>query len=85
MTSKPQIDFTDFEKLDLRVGRIVNVQPFPRAHNPSYKVTVDLGEFGTRMSSAQIVHYAPEALVDTQVVCVCNFAPRNIAGFLSES
>lgn len=81
---KPQIDFTDFEKINLRVGRIVDVQPFPRARIPSYKVTVDLGELGTRHSSAQIVHYAPEALIGTQVVCVCNFAPRNIAGFMSE-
>ena len=84
MDSKPQIAFADFEKLDLRVGRIVDVQPFPRARNPSYKVTVDLGELGTRQSSAQIAYYAPEALIGTQVVCVCNFAPRNIAGFLSE-
>lgn len=81
---KPQIDFTDFEKLDLRIGRVIDVQPFPRARNPSFKVTVDLGELGTRRSSAQIVHYAPEALIGTHVVCVCNFAPRNIAGFLSE-
>jgi tRNA-binding protein len=81
---KPQIEFADFEKIDLRVGRIVDVQPFPRARNPSYKVTVDLGELGTRQSSAQIVHYVPEALIGRQVVCVYNFAPRNIAGFLSE-
>ena len=81
---KPTATYADFETLDIRVGRIVEVQPFPRARNPSYKVAVDLGDLGTRWSSAQITSYSADELVGTQVVCICNFAPRNIAGFLSE-
>lgn len=81
---KPTVAYADFEKLDIRVGRIVEVQPFPRARNPSYKVAVDLGGLGLRWSSAQITAYDADALVGTQVVCICNFAPRNIAGFQSE-
>jgi tRNA-binding protein len=76
--------YDDFTRLNLRVGRIVEVQPFPKARNPSWKVRVDLGEFGERWSSAQITNYTAEQLVGSLVVCVCNFAPRNIAGFMSE-
>ncbi len=81
---KPTATYADFERLDIRVGRIVEVQLFPRARNPSYKVAVDLGDFGTRWSSAQITSYAAADLVGSEVVCICNFAPRNIAGFSSE-
>jgi tRNA-binding protein len=81
---KPIVEFADFQKLDIRVGRIVDVLPFPRARNPSYKVAVDLGELGTRWSSAQITSYTVEELVGRTVACVCNFAPRNIARFVSE-
>ncbi|MCW8084063.1 tRNA-binding protein [Sabulicella glaciei] len=82
--AKPEATYDDFAKLDIRVGRIVAVEPFPRARNPSYKVHVDLGPLGTRWSSAQITNYDAAELVGTSVVCVCNFAPRNIAGFRSE-
>ncbi|MBN8831751.1 MAG: tRNA-binding protein [Sphingomonadales bacterium] len=81
---KPEASYDDWQRLDIRVGTIVDVQPFPRARNPSYKVQVDFGAFGTRWSSAQITSYAPEELLGTQVSCVVNFAPRNIAGFQSE-
>jgi len=81
---KDPIVYDDFARIDLRVGRVLEVQPFPRARNPSYKVKVDLGPLGSKWSSAQITSYAPEDLVGTQVVCICNFPPRNIAGFLSE-
>ncbi|MDZ5649693.1 tRNA-binding protein [Nitrospirillum sp. BR 11828] len=81
---KPPAEVANFLNLDIRVGRVVEVQPFPKARNPSYKVAVDLGELGVKWSSAQITHYAREDLVGTLVVCVCNFPPRNIAGFLSE-
>ena len=74
----------DWQRLDLRIGTVVEVQPFPRARNPSWKVAVDLGPLGIRWSSAQITNYSPEALVGTQVTCVCNLSPRNIAGFASE-
>jgi len=76
--------YDDFTQLNLRVGRIVEVQPFPKARNPSWKVRVELGELGEKWSSAQITNYAAAELVGSLVICVCNFAPRNIAGFLSE-
>jgi tRNA-binding protein len=81
---KPPAEVANFLNLDIRVGRVAEVQPFPKARNPSYKVAVDLGELGVKWSSAQITHYAPDDLVGAQVVCVCNFPPRNIAGFQSE-
>lgn len=83
MPSAP-ITYDDFAKIDLRVGRVAEVLPFPKARNPSWKVRVDLGELGEKWSSAQITNYAAEQLVGTLVVCVCNFPPRNIAGFMSE-
>jgi len=76
--------YDDFAKLDIRIGRVVEVQPFPRARNPSYKVAVDVGAERIMWSSAQITNYAPEQLVGTLVVCVCNFGGKNIAGFTSE-
>ena len=81
---KSEAGFDDFQRIDIRIGTIVDVQPFPRARNPSYKVQVDFGDLGTRWSSAQITSYAAEELVGTQVSCIVNFAPRNIAGFQSE-
>lgn len=78
------ITYDDFAKIDLRVGRVLEVQPFPKARNPSWKVRVDLGDLGEKWSSAQITNYTAEQLVGTLVVCVCNFPPRNIAGFMSE-
>jgi tRNA-binding protein len=81
---KPQVTYDDFAKLDIRVGKVVDVQPFPRARNPSWKVGVDVGAERIMWSSAQITNYEPSALVGSLVVCVCNFAPKNIAGFTSE-
>ena len=83
MTSS-SITYDDFAKVDIRVGRVLEVQPFPKARNPSWKVRVDLGDLGEKWSSAQITNYTAEQLVGSLVVCVCNFAPRNIAGFMSE-
>jgi len=76
--------YDDFARLDIRIGRVVEVQPFPRARNPSYKVAVDVGADRIMWSSAQITNYDPGELVGTLVVCVCNFGPKNIAGFTSE-
>ena len=81
---KPQITYDDFARLDIRIGKVVEVQPFPRARNPSWKVGVDVGAERIMWSSAQITNYEPADLIGSLVVCVCNFAPKNIAGFTSE-
>jgi tRNA-binding protein len=77
--------FDDFQKLDMRVGRVLEVEEFPAARVPAWKLTIDFGaEIGTRRSSAQITHYPAEALRGRLVVAVVNFPPRRIAGFSSE-
>lgn len=81
---KNQIVYEDFAKVEMRVGRIVDVKPFPRARNPSYKVEVDFGELGRRWSSVQITNYPEDELIGRFVVCVVNMPARNIAGFKSE-
>ncbi len=79
------IDFEHFLSVDMRVGRIVEVEEFPEARKPAWKLTIDFGpELGTRRSSAQIVHYPREALLDTLIVGVVNFPPRRIGPFSSE-
>jgi tRNA-binding protein len=75
----------DFEQLQLRVGEITEVEEFPEARNPAYKLTIDFGpEIGTKRSSAQATHYPKEQLVGRQVVCVLGFGIKRIAGFPSE-
>lgn len=78
--------FEDFQRIDMRVARVVGVQPFPRARKPAYQLTLDFGPGGIRRSSAQLPATYPDAtsLVGRLVVAVVNFAPRNIAGFQSE-
>ena len=82
----PQITFDDFLKVDIRVGRIVAVEPFPQARKPAFKLTVDFGpEIGTKRSSAQItVNHSPEDLVGSLVMAVVNFPPRQIGPMMSE-
>lgn len=75
----------DFRKIEMRVGRIVAVDDFPEARNPSYKLTIDFGPYGTRRSSAAVRKwYEKPALLGRLVVCVTNFPPRRIATFDSE-
>lgn len=83
---KPQINYEDFEKVDIRVGQIVRVEDFPEARKPSYKLTIDFGpEIGVKHSSAQLVkHYKKEDLVGKLVLGVVNFPPRQIGPFVSE-
>ncbi|MET0676059.1 MAG: tRNA-binding protein [Bradyrhizobium sp.] len=81
---KPQATYDDLARLDIRIGKVVDVQPFPRARNPSWKVGVDVGAERIMWSSAQITNYEPAALLGTLVVCVCNLGAKNIAGFTSE-
>jgi tRNA-binding protein len=81
------IEFDDFLRVDMRVGRVLAVEPFPEARKASYKLRIDFGpELGERVSSAQltVTYPDPSALVGRQVVAVVNFPPRRIAGFRSE-
>jgi tRNA-binding protein len=74
----------EFERLELAVGVITDVEDFPEARNPAYKLTIDFGPRGTRRSSAQATHYPREELLGRQVVCVLGFEPKRVAGFKSE-
>jgi tRNA-binding protein len=82
---KTTITWDDFEKVDLRAGTIVAVEDFPKARKPAYKLQIDLGPLGIKNSSAQITNlYTKEELIGKRVICVTNFPPRNIGGFMSE-
>ncbi|MGN0924519.1 tRNA-binding protein [Ectopseudomonas mendocina] len=79
------IEWQDFEKVELRVGTIRSARPNEKAVKPAYVLEVDLGELGLKTSSAQItVHYTCDELIGRQVLCVCNFTPKRIAGVRSE-
>ena len=79
------IDLSDFERVDMRVGRVLEAEPFPEARKPAYKLRIDFGPLGIRRSSAQLtVHYRPEELRGRLVIGVLNFPPRQIGPVRSE-
>lgn len=81
----PEIDFSDFLKVDIRVGTLLSARLNEKARRPAYVLEVDLGELGIKLSSAQITeHYQAEDLVGTQVLAVVNFPPKRVAGVKSE-
>ncbi len=80
-----RITVADFERVEMRVGRIVQVEDFPKARKPSYRLLIDFGPYGTRRSAAAVrPFYTREELLGRQVVAVTNFPPRRIADFESE-
>ena len=79
------ITFEDFKKIDIRIGKIIEVLDFKEARNPSYKLKIDFGKLGIKGSSAQITKlYSKEDLINRQIVAVVNFPLKKIAGFKSE-
>ena len=84
--SRPPLQWTDFERVDMRVGVVTDVQPFPEARRPALKLWIDFGpELGVKRSSAQITaHYQPAELIGRRVVAVVNFPPKQIGPFVSE-
>lgn len=82
----PMITWNDFEKVEMRVGTILDVQDFPKANKPAYQLTIDFGvELGIKKSSAQITkRYTKEDLIGKQIIAVVNFPKKQIADFMSE-
>lgn len=85
MDSTLPITYADFAKIDMRVGKIIRVEEFPKARNPAYQLWIDFGELGIKKSSAQITKlYNRAELLERQVIAVVNFPPKQVADFMSE-
>lgn len=85
METRSTITWKDFEKIEMRIGTIVQAEVFAEARNPSFKITINFGEYGLRTTSAQVTKlYNPQELIGKQVVAVVNFPPKQIANMLSE-
>ena len=83
--ARPPIQWPDFDKVDMRVGVVIDAQEFPEARRPAYKLWIDFGPLGTKRSSAQITrHYRAADLVGRRVIAVVNFPPKQIGPFVSE-
>lgn len=79
------ISYSDFDKVDIRVGKIIQVDDFPGAKKTAYRLMIDFGnDIGVKKSSVQIAHYGKEKLIGQLVLCVVNFAPKQIGPFVSE-
>lgn len=79
------LSWEEFEKLDMRVGTVLEVNDFPKARKPAYQLRIDFGALGIKNSSAQIVNlYSKEELIGKQIIAVVNFPPKQIANFISE-
>lgn len=83
--TKPEITFDDFNKVDIRVGTVIEVNDFPKAQKPAYQLVIDFGDLGIKNSSAQITQlYAKEDLLNKQILAIVNFKIKQIANFISE-
>lgn len=83
--TKPEITFDDFNKVDMRIGTIIEVNEFLKAKKPAYQLTIDFGDLGIKKSSAQITQlYTKEALLNKQILAIVNFKNKQIANFISE-
>ena len=80
-----KINFSDFQKIEIRVGKIIKAEEFPAANKPAYKLTIDFGEIGIKKSSAQTTKlYKTKNLIGREIIAVVNFPPKQIADFVSE-
>lgn len=83
--NKDTITFEDFQKIDIRIGTIIEIADFPKAKTPAYQLKIDFGELGIKNSSAQITNlYTKSELLQKQVIAIVNFKPKQIADFMSE-
>ncbi len=82
---KPEITFEEFNKVDIRIGTVIEVNDFPKAQKPAYQLVIDFGDLGIKKSSAQITQlYAKDKLLNKQVLAIVNFKEKQIANFISE-